>query len=285
MVSEVRRDAGMKSNELVAPLFQRHDRFGRGGSSRSQPPRLSLESSTFNIKAFVEASREIYQDWKSLYTALSNVTMRGNSQAKAHVKSTLTALENEFDDLAERCVWKKKIQVTIFNKNISFYLLLPTTTSRFTTQVEALRKLFWETKIHLIFMAYRMRNGNFLMEFFDKMEMNERNVPEPREMTINDFLSIFTPEYIGCIYKLTSYYIFKRPAPSIQKPKDFERILCESDTEYYINLAAHHLQKAFKDGRDGSINIQKDRNFNYFRLFFKTMYENQQGKSFSFSFV
>ena len=130
-----------------------------------------------------------------------------------------------------------------------------------------------------------MRNGNFLMEFFDKMEMNERNVPEPREMTINDFLKIFTPEYIGCIYKLTSHYMFKRPAPSIQKPKDFERILCESDTEYYINLAAHHLQKAFKDGRDGSMNIQKVRNFNYFRLFFKTMYENQQGKSFSFFFV
>ena len=109
MVSGVRRDAGMKSKDIVGPFFQRHDRFGRGGSSRSQPPRLSLESSTFNIKAFVEASREIYQDWKSLYTALSNVTMRGNAQAKAHVKSTLTALENDFDDLAERCVWKKKI--------------------------------------------------------------------------------------------------------------------------------------------------------------------------------
>ena len=116
----------MKNKDIVGPLFQRHDRFGRGGSSRSQPPRLSLESSTFNIKAFVEASREIYQDWKSLYTALSNVTMRGNSQAKAHVKSTLTALENDFDDLAERCVWKKKIQVTIFNKNIiCSFLLVP----------------------------------------------------------------------------------------------------------------------------------------------------------------
>ena len=114
----------------MGPLFQRHDRFGRGGSSRSQPPRLSLESSTFNIKAFVEASREIYQDWKSLYTALSNVTMRGNSQAKAHVKSTLTALENEFDDLAERCVpvWKKKKNKLQFSTRILVFtcsFLLP----------------------------------------------------------------------------------------------------------------------------------------------------------------
>jgi hypothetical protein len=97
----------MKSTDNVAPLFQRHDRFGRGGSSRSQPPRLSLESSTFNIKAFVEASREVYQDWRSLYTALSNVTMKGNAGAKAQVKSALTALENDFDELAERYGRKK----------------------------------------------------------------------------------------------------------------------------------------------------------------------------------
>jgi len=107
LVSEAQREAGMKSTDTVAPLFQRHDRFGRGGSSRSQPPRLSLESSTFNIKAFVEASREVYQDWRSLYTALSNVTMKGNAGAKAQVKSALTALENDFDELAERYGRKK----------------------------------------------------------------------------------------------------------------------------------------------------------------------------------
>jgi len=129
LVSGVRRDAGMKSKDIVGPFFQRHDRFGRGGSSRSQPPRLSLESSTFNIKAFVEASREIYQDWKSLYTALSNnAKMNGNAAAKAHVRSALSDLENEFDDLAERCLWKKKIYKLQFSTRILVFtcsFLLP----------------------------------------------------------------------------------------------------------------------------------------------------------------
>ena len=141
-----------------------------------------------------------------------------------------------------------------------------------------------------------MDNGYFMMDFFTGIRLHEMTrAPEPYEQTINGFLGIFTSQFVGCMYKLISHYIFKREqlcaCNTKQTKKSFDAILEAPDIEYYIRLARHDIDKAFGGSSAGGhergaaendiriLSLNRDRNYAYCRLFAKTMYQGTINKS------
>lgn len=120
----------------------------------------------------------------------------------------------------------------------------------------------WKSELHLIFLGFRGSNGGFLVNLFESQDM-DRTYATPLE----DFLTLFSEEHLGWIYKLTSHFIFKGP---MTKVLTYEAIKCmiekDDDTEFYIRLAEHHIKEALVDHEKREIF------FCYIRQFAKVMY-------------
>ena len=101
-----------------------------------------------------------------------------------------------------------------------------------------------------------------MVNLFESQDM-DRTYATPLE----DFLTLFSEEHLGWIYKLTSHFIFKGP---MTKGLSYEAIKCmiekDDDTEFYIRLAEHHIKEALVDHEKREIF------FCYIRQFAKVMY-------------
>ena len=119
----------------------------------------------------------------------------------------------------------------------------------------------WKSELHLIFLGFRGSNGGFLVNLFESQEM-DRTYATPLE----DFLTMFSEDHLGWIYKLTSHFIFKGP---MTKVLTYEIIKCmiekDDDTEFYIRLAEHHIKEALVD------HAKREIFFCYIRQFAKVM--------------
>ena len=120
----------------------------------------------------------------------------------------------------------------------------------------------WKSELHLIFLGFRGSNGGFLVNLFESQDM-DRTYATPLE----DFLTLFSEEHLGWIYKLTSHFIFKGP---MTKVLTYEIIKCmiekDDDTEFYIRLAEHHIKEALVD------HAKREIFFCFIRQFAKVMY-------------
>jgi hypothetical protein len=145
-----------------------------------------------------------------------------------------------------------------------------------------------------------MDNGYFMMDFFTGIRLHDiTKAPESYEQTLNGFLGIFTSQFVGCMYKFISHYIFKREQLCAnytkQTKKSFDVILEAPDIEYYIRLARHDIDKAFGGSSAGGhergtgshtaendiriLSTNRNRNYAYIRLFAKTIYQGTINKS------
>ena len=120
----------------------------------------------------------------------------------------------------------------------------------------------WKSELHLIFLGFRGSNGGFLVNLFESQDM-DRTYATPLE----DFLTMFSEDHLGWIYKLTSHFIFKGP---MTKVLTYEIIKCmiekDDDTEFYIRLAEHHIKEALVD------HAKREIFFCFIRQFAKVMY-------------
>jgi len=121
----------------------------------------------------------------------------------------------------------------------------------------------WKSELHLIFLGFRGSNGGFLVNLFESQDMDSRTYATPLE----DFLTLFSEDHLGWIYKLTSHFIFKGPMTKVLTYEAIKSMIeKDEDTEFYIRLAEHHIKEALVD------DAKKEIFFGYIRQFAKVMY-------------
>ena len=139
-----------------------------------------------------------------------------------------------------------------------------------------LNKKLWSSEIHLLFLGFQSKNGGSLqpIEYFygtkanvdeDDGQVGNRSRVYPKD--VDDFLKLFTAEYVGCIYKWMSHFIFNRPALFDMTTKKMMELLLDSDTEHYVRLARFQLNKTFGNP------LTKTRNLDFFRMIYKAYHE------------
>jgi hypothetical protein len=148
--------------------------------------------------------------------------------------------------------------------------------SEVRTAFANLNQKLWSSEIHLLFLGLQSKHGGSLqpIEYFWGTKANVDDEGDyianrarlyPKD--VNDFLTLFTAEYVGCIYKWMSHFIFNRPALIDMTTKKMMELLLESDTEHYVRLARFQINKTF------GINMHKARNLEFFRIIYKTYHE------------
>jgi len=120
----------------------------------------------------------------------------------------------------------------------------------------------WKSELHLIFLGFRGREGVFLVNLFESQD-EDKTYATPLE----DFLTVFSEDHLGWIYKLTSHFIFKGPMTKVLSYEAIKYMIeKDEDTEFYIRLANHHIKEALVDDE------KKEIFFCYIRQFAKVMY-------------
>jgi hypothetical protein len=128
----------------------------------------------------------------------------------------------------------------------------------------------------LLFLGFQSKNGGSLqpIEYFygtkanvdeDDGHVGNRSRVYPKD--VDDFLKLFTAEYVGCIYKWMSHFIFNRPALFDITTKKMMELLLDSDTEHYVRLAKFQINKTFGNP------LTKTRNLDFFRMIYKAYHE------------
>ena len=120
----------------------------------------------------------------------------------------------------------------------------------------------WKSELHLIFLGFRGSNGGFLVNLFESQDMDRTYAT-----SLEDFLTLFSEDHLGWIYKLTSHFIFKGPMTKVLTYEAIKSMIeKDEDTEFYIRLADHHIKEALVD------DAKKELFFGYIRQFAKVMY-------------
>ena len=133
----------------------------------------------------------------------------------------------------------------------------------------------WKSELHLLFLGFRSNSrGRILpIELFKGVKAASEVLDGGSplfEKSTEDFMLLFTAEHVGCIYKLMSYFGYRRPMSQSLSQADLINILTHSDVDSYVELAAYHLRKIFGD--KDHIVANKDFNFNILRLVYNTYY-------------
>jgi hypothetical protein len=141
-----------------------------------------------------------------------------------------------------------------------------------------LNQKLWSSEFHLLFLGFQSKQGGSVqpIEFWygtkanidPEYAMNAGNKAGLYPKSVEDFLQLFTAEYVGCIYKWMSYLIFNRPALQDMTTKKLIELLYDVDTEHYVKLAKFHIDKTF-----GITSMHRMRNLEFFRVIYKTYHE------------
>ena len=140
--------------------------------------------------------------------------------------------------------------------------------SKFRKAVADLNEVMWKSELHLLFLGFRTKaTGRLPLELWTGVKADQSN-GSLYDKGVKEFLKLFTSDYVGCIYKMMSYFLFARPIKPDFSPADCIMLLGASDVKSYIDLAKLHLDSVF----DGGEHQNADINFAIFRLIFNIYY-------------
>jgi hypothetical protein len=143
------------------------------------------------------------------------------------------------------------------------------TKQRFKSWYIEFKDLLWKSELHVFFLGYRFHpHGKFNVDF--RKVFNSK-------CTSEDFLRIFTPDYLGSLYKIISHFYFQRPIPANISIAQISGYLSQADMPYYIGLAKYHLDDAF-----GSSCARKEANVHIIGAFYRAFHDGPYNRKFYF---
>jgi len=253
---------GFLSNENVYGIFQSLDAL------KEIPDILHISDPDFSLKKIANRVEKTLDKW---------------SELKSNVERAPTSGEASFK--------LSQAQKTAFKNNVAIGMLFGGTSSSSSSSSNSpesvvfseIRKAFadlneklWSSEFHLLFLGFQSKQGESLqpIEFWYGTKANidpdyaviAGNKARLYPKTVDDFLQLFTAEYVGCIYKWMSHLIFNRPALHDMTTKKLMELLYDVDTAHYVRLAKFHIDKTFGC-------IQKGRNLDLFRMIYKAYHE------------
>ena len=258
----------MLSNANVYACFQGIEAL------REIPTILQPADPDFDLKKIANRVMKTIDKWSELKSIVEKAPTTGDASAKISQQ-----IKNCFKN-SEPII--KLFGGTLSSSSSSSSNLepIPGVFSEIRTAFANLNQLLWSSEIHLLFLGFPTKHGGSLhpIEYFYGTKANvgeeddhggvarKRAKLYPKD--VDDFLKLFTAEYVGCIYKWMSHFIHKRPVLQDMTTKNMMEILQDVDTEHYVKLARFQIDKTF-----GINCIFKSRNLDFFRMIYKAYHE------------
>jgi len=213
------------------------------------PTGLSVGSIDFDLRIVANKVSRVINRWREIKEIVASAPSSGDARLK--ISAT---------------------QKQAFANDPTISTLLGTTFDAVLRHFDALNTLMWNSEMHILFLGFRQQFGGRLHV---DLWRGVNDVAGPTQMFdkgTKEFLQLFTADYVGCIYKLMTHFLFNRPVSTTTKVKEMLEIVSDGDTIHYIQLAQFQLEKAF-DLNPHAINLHADRNFKYLRMFCKCFHE------------
>ena len=233
------------NNINVYEILQRIDAHG------DIPSAFNIQSATLDLKAHVEKVFSLIKQWTLLKSTIDKVPA-GVGNVKISAARKLEFREHE--DIVELMGSNESDETSLFSK--------------FRKTVADLNEVMWKSELHLLFLGFRTKaTGRLHLELWTGVKADQSN-GFLYDKGVKEFLELFTPQYVGCMYKMMSHFLFARPIKPDFSPADCIMLLSASDVKSYIDLAKLHLDSVFDGGEHPSADI----NFAIFRLIFNIYY-------------
>ena len=237
---------------------------------RKIPDTLQTSDPDFDLKKVASRVTKTLDKWSELKSIVEKAPPAGDANIKL--------------SQAQKNAFKNNVQISrlfggtpSLSSSSSNSSPEPGVFSEIRTAFADLNQKLWSSEFHLLFLGFQSKHGGSLqpIEFWygtkanvdadylgtagTKARLYPKDVP--------DFLQLFTPEYVGCIYKWMSHFIFNRPALNDMTTKKLMDLHYDSDTEHYVRLARFQIEKTFGN------QLTKTRNLDFFRMIYKTYHE------------
>jgi hypothetical protein len=241
-------------------------------ASKEIPTILQPADPDFDLKKISIRVMTIIDKWSELKSIVERAPTSGDASFKIS-----QPIKNSFKN-SEPII--KLFGGTLSSSSSSSSNSVPGVFSEIRTAFANLNQLLWSSEIHLLFLGFPGKHGGSLhpIEYFYGTKANiededdhvgiTRNKSKLYPKDVDDFLKLFTAEYVGCIYKWMSHFIHKRPVLQDMTTKNMMEILQDVDTEHYVKLAKFQIDKTF-----GIDCIFKTRNLDFFRMIYKAYHE------------
>ena len=215
------------------------------------PTRLSIGSTEFDLRIVANNVSKVIHRWRELKEIVATAPTSGEVRLK------ITTAQKQ-----------------AFANDPTISTLLGPTFTAVLTKFGDLNNLMWNSEMHILFLGFRQQYGGRLqVDLWRGVKADDLSGPTRMfDKGVKEFLQLFTSDYIGCIYKLMTHFLFSRPISRSMKVKEMLEIISDGDTSHYIQLAQFQLDKAF-DSDPFAINLHAERNFNYLRMFCKCFHE------------
>ena len=254
----------MLANENVYTCFQSLEAL------REIPDILQTSNPDFDFKKVANRVEKTLDKWSELKSIVEKAPTTGEPIIKL--------------SLAQKNAFKNNVQISrLFEGTPSSSSSSSSSSeeavglfSGVRTAFANLNKKLWSSEIHLLFLGFQSKHGGSLqpIEYFygtkanvDDEDGHVGNRARVYPKDVDDFLKLFTAEYVGCIYKWMSHFIFNRPALFDMTTKKMMELLLDSDTEHYVRLARFQIKKTFGNP------LTKTRNLDFFRMIYKAYHE------------
>jgi hypothetical protein len=236
------------NNEKVYEILQSIDSHG------DIPSAVNFQSATLDLKALVEKVFSLIKQWTLLKSTINKASEKTGPNAQK-ISSEKKKAFREHDDIVELMGSNESDEASLFSK--------------FRKSVADLNEVMWKSELHLLFLGFRTKaTGRLPLELWTGVKADRSNGSLLYDKGVKEFLYLFTPQYVGCIYKMMSCFLFARPIKPDFSSSDCLMLLGSSDVQCYINLAKLHLDSVFNAGEHPSADI----NFAIFRLMFNIYY-------------
>ena len=231
-------------NKKVYEILQSIDAHG------DIPSAFNIQSAALDLKALVEKVFSLIKQWTLLKSTIDKAPGGGNEKISNNDKKDF----RDHEDIVKLMGSNESDETSLFSK--------------FRNAVADLNEIMWKSELHLLFLGFRTKaTGRLPLELWTGVKADRSN-GSLYDKGVKEFLKLFTSDYVGCIYKMMSYFLFARPIKPDFSPADCLILLGASDVQCYIDLAKLHLDSVF----DGGEHQNADINFAIFRLIFNIYY-------------
>ena len=216
------------------------------------PSRLTTGLPEFNLRIVASRVQKTIQLWDELKVVVEKASPNSSDSKQKLSKAQKDSFTNH-----------PTIQLLFGNETNQS--LLEDTMDAFMD----LNKKMWSSEFHILFLGFRAQySGPLQIDLWKGIKADDHaGSTRVFHKSHAEFFQIFTPQYVGSIYKLMSYFLFHRPISTTLKAKDMLDKLTDGDTLQYVELTKYQMKRAFTN------NQWLDRNFNYLRMFCKAYHE------------
>ena len=253
---------GLLANENVYTCFQSLEAL------RDIPDILQTSNPDFDLKKVANRVEKTLDKWSELKSIVEKAPTTGEPIIKL--------------SLAQKNAFKNNVQISrlfggtpSLSSSSSNSSPEPGVFSEIRTAFADINQKLWSSEFHLLFLGLQSKQDGSLqpIEFWygTKANIDPEIAGTKAKLypkTVDDFLQLFTAEYVGCIYKWMSHLIFNRPALHDMTTKKLMDLVYDVDTEHYVKLARFQIDKTF-----GTNCIHRTRNLEFFRMIYKAYHE------------